>query len=144
MAIKKFLPVLPANISHFEGTVITGDPDMRSQTPEDVRDLQLVYRHEQARQLREELVQIGLNPDEIEYYGVEFEKNLCPSTGLESESGILYNRRTGVSVGVALDWVCEWGCTLYEWRGEYEPTLQKCKPVYFFNQLKHNDIESLK
>ena len=144
MAIKKFLPVLPDNISRFEQTVIVGDPDMRGQTPEDVRDLQLVYRHEQARQLREELVQLGLNPDEIEYYAVTFEKNLCPSTGLESEAGILYNNRTGVSVAVALDWVCEWSCSIYEWRGEYEPTIAKCKPVYFLNQLKHSDIQALK
>ncbi len=144
MAAKRFLPVLPSGITRFEETVITGDPDMRSQTREDVRDLQLVYRVEQAQQLKKELLEIGLNPDEIEYYGVTFEKNLCPSTGLESEAGILYNNRTGVSVPAALDWVCEWGCSVLEWTGEYEPTIAKCKPVYFLNQIKHSDIEALK
>lgn len=144
MAIKRFLPVLPAGLSRFEETVMTGDPTMRGQTPEDVRDLQMVYRREQARQLREEVLQIGLNPDEIEFYAGGFEKNLCPATGLESESGILYNNRTGVSVPVVLEWVCEWGCSIMEWRGEYEPTISKCKPVYFFNQLIDRDIEALK
>lgn len=144
MAIKRFLPVLPEGISRFEETVITGDPDLRGQTPEDVRELQLVYRTEQARQLKDELKQLGLNPEEIEYYCAGFEKNLCPSTGLESEAGILYNNRTGVSVGVVLEWVCQWSCSLYEWRGEYQPSLSKCQPVYFFNQITDRDIESLK
>ncbi len=144
MAIKRFLPMLPAGLSRFEETVMTGDPDMRGQTREDVRDLQLVYRGEQARQLQEEVIRLGLNPAEIEYYGVDFEKNLCPSTGLESESGILYNNRTGVSVPVVLDWVCEWGCSVMEWRGEYEPTISKCKPVYFFNQITDRDFQALR
>jgi hypothetical protein len=144
MATKRFLPVLPAGLTRFEETIMTGDPDMRGQTVEEVRDLQLVYRREQARQLNEDLKRLGLNPDEIEYYASGFEKNLCPSTGLESESGILYNTRTGVSVGVVLEWVCEWSCGLPQWRGQYQPRLETCKPVYFLNQITEKDIESLK
>ncbi len=144
MATKRFLPVLPAGLSHFEETVMVGDPEMRGQTVEEVRDLQLVYRREQARQLHNDLLKMGLEPSEIEFYPAGFEKNLCPSTGLESESGVLYNTRTGVSVAVVLEWVCEWGCGLPEWRGQYEPQLKTCKPVYFFSQVQERDIESLK
>jgi hypothetical protein len=144
MATKRFLPVLPSNLTLFEKSVMTGDPDMRSATPEDVRDLQLVYRREQARQLHAEMLDLGIDPNEVEFIATEFEKNLCPSTGLESEAGVLYNTRTGVTVGVVLEWVCEWSCTMHEWRGEYEPKLSTCKPVYFLNGLRNSDVEALK
>lgn len=133
-----------ADLTHFEETVIVGDAAMRGQTPKDIMSLQLVYRREQARQLLGQITELGLDPDEIEYYAADFEKNLCPSTGLESESGILYNTRTGVSVGVMMDWVCEWGCGKPEWLGHYEPKLETCKPTYFFTHFKEQDIEDLK
>lgn len=131
-------------LTHFEETVITGDPKMRGQTPADLLPLQLIYRREQARQLLVQLREFGLNPDEIEYYGAEFEKNLCPGTGLESESGILYNNRTGISVGVLIDWVCEWSCGLPQWRGKYEPRLETCQPHYFFCYYNEDEIQTLK
>lgn len=130
--------------TRFEETVLEGDPAMRDQTPEEIRPIQMLYRHEQARQLTIDLQGMGLNPEEIEYYSYDFQKNLCPSTGLESESGILYNNRTGVSVGVVLDWTCQYTCGLREWRGEYAPTLDKCQPSYFFTHLSENDIRSLR
>ena len=85
-----------ADLTHFEETIIIGDPAMRGQTRSDVMGLQLLYRREQARQLLEQILEWDLNPDEIEYYAADFTKNLCPSTGLESEWGILYNNLTGV------------------------------------------------
>ncbi|HEX2916677.1 MAG TPA: hypothetical protein VH186_38305 [Chloroflexia bacterium] len=144
MGNKRFLPVLPEGLNSFEQSLMTGDPELRGQTPEGIRDLQLVYRREQARQLCQDLQKMGLNPEELEYYEADFEKNLCPSTGLESESGILYNKRTGVSVPVVLEWVCQWSCTRLQWYGEYEPKLETCQPVYFFNQITDQDIEALK
>lgn len=131
-------------MSIFEESVIRGDPAMRDQTRPEIREVQLIYRQEQARQLAEMLVEKGLDPDEIEYYAADFEKNLCPGTGLESESGILYNTRTGVSVGVVLDWACEWICGLPEWQGRYSPQLERCKPQYFFTHLTPKAVEQLK
>lgn len=131
-------------LTHFEETVIMGDPAMRGQTPTGLVPLQLVYRREQARQLLQQILELELDPAEIEYYGAEFEKNLCPSTGLESESGILYNKRTGVSIGVMMDWVCEWSCGKPQWQGRYEPKLETCQPQYFFSHFREQDIEDLK
>ncbi|MEI6044140.1 MAG: hypothetical protein WCS37_07090 [Chloroflexota bacterium] len=128
----------------FEESVITGDPKMRNQTRVEVREVQLVYRREQARQLREILEEFGLNPQEIQFYAVDFEKNLCAGTGLESESGILYNTRTGVSVGVMLDWACQWMCGKPEWRGQYTPQLTRCQPQYFFTHLNEKAVEDLR
>ncbi len=131
-------------MSRFEETILTGDAKMRAETPKEIRQIQMVYRHEQARQLTAQLVEWGLNPEEIEYYQASFEKNLCPSTGFESEGGILYNRRTGVSVPVVLDWACEWNCGLPQWRGQYKPTLEGCKTQHVFTSYNPNDIEKLK
>ncbi len=128
----------------FEESVLRGDPQMRGQTRQEVQRIQMVYRVEQARQLIELLEEYGLDPAEIEYYAANFEKNLCPSTGFESECGILYNTRTGVSVGVVLDWACEWICGLPEWQGRYEPKLEGCKPQYFFTHLTEQAIEELR
>lgn len=128
----------------FELSVLKGDPQMRGQTRPEIQEVQMVYHEEQARQLIEILEEHGLDPSEIEYYAADFEKNLCPGTGLESESGILYNTRTGVSVGVVLDWACEWICGLPEWQGRYTPQLSKCKPQYFFTHLTEKAVEELR
>jgi hypothetical protein len=128
----------------FENTVLEGNLQMRNETPKALRPLQMIYRREQVRQLTEDLLSHGVNPDEIEYYGYDFQKNLCPSTGMESEGGVLYNKRTGVSVPIVLEWVCQYTCGLQEWRGEYEPTLDKCQPVYFFNNYAQGDLEKLR
>lgn len=128
----------------FETTLLEGNPQMRNETPKDIRPLQMIYRREQSRQLSEDLIALGINPEEIEYYGYEFQKNLCPSTGFENESGVLYNTRTGISVAVVLEWVCQYTCGLQEWRGEYEPTLDKCQPTYFFNSVLQQDLEKLR
>jgi hypothetical protein len=135
---------IETHLTHFEETVIIGDPKMRGQTRPEIQQVQLIYRYEQARQLTEILEENGLNPDELEYYAADFEKNLCPSTGLESESGIIYNTRTGVSVAVVLDWACEWICGLPEWQGRYTPQLETCKPQYFFTHLTERAIEELR
>ncbi len=139
-----FTPELVEGLTHFEETVILGDPEKRGETPEDIRQIQLVYRREQARQLNDDIVKLGLDPAEIEYYVAGFEKNLCPSTGMENEAGILYNNRTGVSVPIVLEWVCEWTCGLPQWRGQYEPELDHCKPVYFFLQFSQKEVDSLR
>ncbi len=118
--------------STFGNTVAVGNPEMREQTPTNLRQLQMVYRHEQVRQLEAQLREWGLNPAELEFHAVEFEKNMCPSTGFENESGVLYNRRTGVSVPVVLEWACEWNCGPEQWRGEAEIGLHTCHPTYFF------------
>ena len=128
----------------FEESVLRGDPKMRDETRPEIREVQMVYRREQARQLIELLEELSLDPAEIEYYAANFEKNLCPSTGLESECGILYNTRTGVSVGVVLDWACEWICGLPEWQGRYTPQVSSCKPQYFFTHLTEKAIEELR
>ena len=130
-------------LSRFEETVIVGDPKMRVETPKELRDTQMLYRREQARQLTQHLEELGLEPNDLEFYPAEFEKNLCPSTGFESESGILYNRRSGVSVAVVLDWVCEWNCGPAEWRGDYEPSLKSYKPRYFFTHLGEQQVAEL-
>jgi hypothetical protein len=131
-------------LSRFEETVIIGDPKMRDDTPAELREIQMVYRREQARQLCQQLEGWGLEPNDLEFYPAEFEKNICPNTGLESESGIVYNRRTGVSVAIALDWVCQWNCSKAEWSGAYKPALSKCKPRYFFIRLGEDQIEQLR
>ena len=130
-------------ISRFEETVIVGNPEMRGQTRPEVVELQNVYHTEQARQLVEIIRDYGLNPDEVGYWGEEFQKNLCPSTGLESEGGFLYNSRTGAAISIVLDWVCEWGCGLPEWQGRYQPSLEKCKPHYFFTHHTDKDMQKL-
>jgi hypothetical protein len=131
-------------LTRFEETVLVGDPKMREETPPEMRELQTVYRREQVRQLRIQLEEMGLDPNDIEFYPATWEKNLCPSTGFESEGGILYNRRTGVSVSVVLDWVCEWACGPHEWRLDYEPTLQSCQPRYFFTHMGEDQIAELR
>jgi hypothetical protein len=131
-------------MTRFEHTILTGDPELRGQTPQDIRPLQMLYREEQARQLVEQIKEWGLNPEDIEYYQASYEKNLCPSTGLESEGGILYNRRTGVSVPVQLEWACQWNCGLPQWRGHYKPNLSTCLPQYFFTSFNLDDIMKLR
>jgi hypothetical protein len=131
-------------MSSFGNTVLVGNPTLRNETPKSIRNLQMIYRHEQVRQLEEELKRLGLNPQELEFHGVEPEKNLCPSSGFESESGVLYNKRTGVSVGVILDWACAWNCGPAEWRGESPIGLHTCQPSYFFVGLTEETIEALK
>lgn len=131
-------------LSRFEETILTGDPEMRNETPRNMRDLQMVYRREQAGQLRQQLEDLGLEPDDLEFYPTTFEKNLCPSTSFESEGGVLYNRRTGVSVAVVLDWVCAWNCGPQQWRGESKPSLKSCQPRYIFTQLGEEQVEQLR
>jgi hypothetical protein len=131
-------------MSRFEETLIEGDPELRGETRKEIRQLQMVYRLEQVRQLEEQLRQVGLDPEEIEYYQAGWDKNLCPGTGMESENGILYNKRTGVSVPIVLDWACEWNCGLPQWRGQYEPKLETCKTQYFFTGLTEHIIGQLR
>lgn len=130
--------------SPFGQSVVTGNPTMRDQTPKNLRSLQMVYRHEQVRQLETQLRVWGLNPAELEFHAVEFEKNMCPSTGFESESGVLYNKRTGVSIPVILEWVCEWNCGPDQWQGQAEIGLHTCNPSYFFVGLDEDAREALR
>jgi hypothetical protein len=131
-------------MSTFGNTVLVGNPTLRNETHKSLRNLQMIYRHEQVRQLEEELKRLGLNPQELEFHGVEHEKNACPSTGFESESGVLFNKRTGVSIGVILDWACEWNCGPEQWRGESPIGLHTCQPSYFFIGLSEENIQALK
>ncbi|MEI7553646.1 hypothetical protein [Candidatus Chlorohelix sp.] len=131
-------------MTRFEETILIGDPALRGETPMDIRSLQMLYRQSQAQQLVQQIKAWGLNPDEIEYYQASFEKNLCPGTGFESEGGILYNRRTGVSVPVLLEWVCQWNCGLPQWRGQYKPKVETCQPTYFFTSYLDDDIAKLR
>ncbi len=130
--------------TRFGESVLIGNPTMREQMPKNLRPLQMVYRYEQVRQLEEQLREWGLNIGEIEFHGVEFEKNMCPSTSFESESGVLYNRRTGVSVAVLLDWACEWNCGPEQWQGRAEIGLHTCQPAYFFVGLTPEKIDELR
>lgn len=130
--------------SRFGESVAIGNPAMREQMPRELRPLQMVYRAEQVRQLEAQIREWGLNVNELEYHGAEFEKNMCPSTSFESESGILYNRRTGVSVPVILDWVCEWNCGPEQWQGRAEIGLHTCHPTYFFVGLTPEKLDSLR
>jgi hypothetical protein len=123
---------------------MVGNPNLRNDTPKQLRNLQMVYRHEQIRQLEAELKRMGLKPEELEFHGVEQEKNVCPSTGFENESGILYNKRTGVSVPVILEWACAWNCGPEQWRGESAIGLHTCHPEYFFVGLNEDSIRALK
>jgi hypothetical protein len=117
---------------------------MRQETPKHLRPLQMVYRYEQVRQLEEQLQEWGLNVHEIEFHPAEFEKNVCPSTGFENESGILYNRRTGVSVPVVLEWACQWNCGPAQWKGQTEIGLHTCNPNYFFVGLDEEARQALR
>lgn len=131
-------------MSNFGQSVLVGNPGLREQTPKNLRQLQMVYRYEQIRQLEIQLREWGLEPAELEFHGVEYEKNMCPSTGFENESGVLYNRRTGVSVPVMLEWACEWNCGPEQWSGQAEIGLHTCKPNYFFVGLDEDSLIALR
>ncbi len=129
--------------SAFGQSVAEGNPQMREQTPKNLRSLQMVYRYEQVRQLEQQLREWGLKPHELEFHAVDFEKNMCPSTGFENESGVLYNKRTGVSVPVVLEWACEWNCGPDQWQGREEIGLHTCHPTYFFVGLNSDNRDQL-
>lgn len=131
-------------MNSFETSVLVGNPTLRNDTPKSLRSLQMIYRHEQVKQLEAELKRLGLNPQDLEFHGVEQEKNVCPSMGFESESGVLFNKRTGVTVAVLLDWACEWNCGPAQWRGESPIGLHTCQPSYFFVGLTEDSIKELK